>query len=49
MNYNPLYDNDYNNGLYDSPDIDMIDYNPTKQDNDYYINQVVDPEYLNLY
>ena len=24
--YSTLYDNEYNNGLYDSPAIDMLDY-----------------------
>jgi hypothetical protein len=45
MYYNPLYDNDYNNGLYDSPEIDMMNYNPTMDDDDYCIEQVEDPAY----
>jgi hypothetical protein len=32
---NILYDNDYNNGLYDSPDIDLIDYNGEDDYNSY--------------
>ena len=42
---NSLYDNDYNNGLYDSPDIDMIDYNDDEDNNMYDITMTEDDLY----